>query len=294
MSARWLVFVLLLAAAPALLADAAPRSIVSINTCLDPILLELVSKERIAALSRHSKDPLRSAIADIAKELPTTRESAEEIVLLKPDLVLASRHTAALTRNALQRVGVQLELFEIPRSVDASLAQVQRLAELVHEPERGRALVERIKQAIEHARPAVGTRGLSAVIYQPSGMSAGKGTITDELMRIAGLSNVATQAKLTGYRVLPLESLLGAAPDIVLLGDTLPGSNTRAEKMVHHRALRALQPYSSFGTFPARYMNCAGPVMIAALDTLVAARERSLANFSGIHHTTSEHGVAGR
>jgi iron complex transport system substrate-binding protein len=273
---RWRAFLILMFAAMQALADAAPMNIVSLNACLDPVLLELVSKARIAALSRYSSDPMRSSIADIARTLPATRETAEEIVLLKPGLVLASRHTALPTRSALQRVGVQLELFEIPRSVAASLAQVQRLASLVHEPERGQELIARIKDAIEHAKPPSGTRALSAVIYLPAGMSAGKDTITDELMHIAGLTNVAAQAQLTGYRVLPLESLLRAAPDIVLVGDTLPGSITRAEKLVHHRALRALEPYSSFATFPAKYMNCSGPVMIAALDALVAAREQAV------------------
>lgn len=276
MSVRWPASLILMFAAAQALAGVAPAKIVSINTCLDPVLLELVSKERIAAISRHSSDPYRSAIADVARQLPATRESAEEIVLLKPDLVLASRHTGIQTRGALARVGVPLELFEVPRSVEASIAQVQRLAELVHEPERGRQLVARIKQAIDQARPPAGTRELSAAIYQARGMSAGTGTITDELMSIVGLTNIASQVQVTGYRVLPLESLIAATPDIVLLGDTLPGAVTQAEKVVHHRALRALESQTSFASFPARYMNCAGPVMIAALDTLVTARQQAM------------------
>jgi iron complex transport system substrate-binding protein len=276
MNARWLTSLMMVFVASQALADAGPTRITSINTCLDPVLLELVGKERIVSLSRYSSDPSRSAIADVAKTLPTTRESAEEIVLLKPDLVLASRHTAMQTRNALQRVGVRLELFEVPRSVDASIAQVERLAELVHEPERGRELIGRIRQAIERASPPPGTRQLSAAIYQAGGLSAGRGTITDELMRIVGLTNVASNAQVSGYRALPLETLIAASPEVVLLGDTLPGSVTRAEKIVHHRALRTLEPRSSFASFPARYMNCAGPVMIAALDTLVIARDQAL------------------
>lgn len=276
MSARWCVLMVLMFAASQALADAAPLRIVSINTCLDPVLIELVSKDRIAAVSRYSSDPWRSSIAAVAKELRSAGESAEEIVLLKPDLVLASRHTALHTRNALQRVGVQMELFEVPRSVEASLAQVQRLAELVHEPARGQELIARIQLAVERAKPPLGTRELSAVIYQPGGMSAGKGTVADELMRIAGLINVASQAQLTGYRTLPLESLIGSAPAIILVGDTLPGSITSAEKLVRHRALRALEPQPSFSEFPAKYMNCPGPVMIPALEALVAAREQAI------------------
>jgi iron complex transport system substrate-binding protein len=276
MSARWYLLIAFLCAAQMVLADGAPKRIVSINACLDPVLVELVPRERIAALSRYSSDPWRSSISDVARQLPATRESAEEIVMLKPDVVLASRHTALQTRHALERVGVHLELFDVPRSIESSLAQVKRLAELLQEPARGQELIARIEQAVERSKPPAGTRQLTAAIFQPGGMSAGAGTITDDLMNTVGLTNAATRAQLSGYRVIPLESLLSMAPDIVLIGDTLPGDTTRAEKLVHHRALRSLESQISVATFPAKYMNCAGPVLIPALDALVAAREQAM------------------
>ncbi len=95
----------------------APARIVSLNQCLDAILVELVPTEHIAAISHYSRDPLRSTHRALAQRLPITYETAEEIVALRPDLVLASRHSAIPTRNALRRVGIHFELFDVAFSV---------------------------------------------------------------------------------------------------------------------------------------------------------------------------------
>src|SRR5690606_17047728 len=109
----------------------APQRIVSMNMCVDAMLVELVDHSRIAALRHYSRDPLRSTIAPIARQLPITHENAEEVVALRPDLVLASRHSAIATRNALARVGIRFELLDVPDSIEGSIAQVRHVAMLV-------------------------------------------------------------------------------------------------------------------------------------------------------------------
>jgi len=265
-----------LTAIPAQDAAAAPQRILSINMCLDPVLIELVPREHIVALSQYSRDPRRSTIASIAKELPYTNETAEEIVALEPDLVIASVHSALATRNALRRAGVRFELFEVPRSVEESFSEIRRLATLLDRVDRGEALIERIETAIARARPAPSTRTLTAAVYQPGGLSVGSGTVTEELMHIAGLHNVASDYGIEDYRPLPLELLIRARPEVLLLGQTTSGAPTHAERVTHHRALRALQARMQRAPFPARLLYCAGPTMIAALDALVSAREHIL------------------
>jgi iron complex transport system substrate-binding protein len=251
----------------------APQRIVSMNLCLDSVLVELVPHENILALSQYSRDPWRSTIASIAKDLPYTNETAEEVVALKPDLVITSRHSAIATRNALRRVGIRFELFGVPQSVEASLMQIRQLAALLQQQERGEALIARIEQAIARARPAAGQPILTAAIYQPGGLSLGAGTVTTELMQIAGLENIAVRHGLKSYRPLPLELLISEQPEILLVGDTTHGAPTHAERVVHHRALRALQFRMRREPYPARLLYCSGPTMIEALAALVAARE---------------------
>jgi iron complex transport system substrate-binding protein len=254
-------------------ASAAPRRIVSLSPCVDTILVELVPLESIAALSYYSRDPERSTIARLAQRLPVTYETAEEVVALKPDLVLMSQHSAVSTRNALERVGIRYELFDVAYSVSASFEQIRRLAVLVGREREGAALTAKIEQAIEAAKPSSGARRVSAAVYQPGGLTAGVGTVTDDLMRVVGIENIAARYDLRTHRPMPLELLIASPPDVLLVAD-VSGSPMHAVRLADHRALRVLNiPRAEY---PARLMYCAGPTIVDALKALVAAREHAL------------------
>lgn len=269
---------LLLSAGPALGKEPAhPMRIVSLNMCVDSILIALVSHDRIAALSHYARDPQRSTIAHQARHLPITYETAEEVVALRPDLVITSRHSAIATRNALKRVGIRFELFEVPDTVAGSLAQVREVARLLGAEREGEALVARIETALEAARLPQDEEPLTAAIYQPGGMSAGGNTVVGELMELTGLHNVAARYGVDQYRPLPLEVLVSDPPDVLLVGETAPGAPLQMEKIVRHRALRALERQMTQAEFPARLLYCAGPTMVEAVATLVRAREQAQA-----------------
>jgi iron complex transport system substrate-binding protein len=255
---------------------AAPTRIVSLNPCLDAMLVELVPPERIAAISHYSRNPWDSTIADLAHTLPIIYETAEEVVALKPDLVVTGLYSAATTRNALEHVGIRVELFDIPTTIEQSHDQIRRLAALLEEPERGEALIARIDAAIAKARPPARTPRLSAAVYQPGGYTAGAKTITNDLMQVAGLQNLPTQYGMEQHLPIALEDLLRSPPDILLVGETTRGAPTQAERIVHHRALRALEDRMTRYEYPARLLYCAGPTIIPALAALANARDKAL------------------
>jgi iron complex transport system substrate-binding protein len=248
-----------------------PARIVSLNQCLDAILVELVPTERIAAISHYSRDPLRSPIAELAQRLPITYESAEEIVALRPDLVLASRHSAIPTRNALRRVGIHYELFDVPLSVKHSLAQIRRIAALTGSRAAGEALVGRIESAIVAARLPPGARRLTAAVYEMGGLTAGSKTVTDELMQVVGLDNLAASYGIEMHAPMQLELLVAAPPDLLLMGEVPAAAGTQAARLVQHRALRKVP--SLRWEFPARFMYCSGPTIIEEVAALARARD---------------------
>jgi len=254
-----------------------PKRIVSLNMCVDAILVELVPRDRIVALSQYSRDPRRSVIANLARQLPFTYETAEEVVSLKPDLVLTGRHSAIATRNALKRVGIRFEVFDVPMSIAQSHEQIRYLAGLLQTPEAGEALIKRIDDEIAAARPTRPTPELTAAVYQPGGLTAGADTITDELMRVVGLDNLPARVGVKKHRGIALESLLRSPPDILLVGDTTEAAATHAERIINHRALRALGSRMVRMAYPAKLQYCAGPTMTHAVKALEAARDQTLA-----------------
>jgi iron complex transport system substrate-binding protein len=273
---RTLLYLCAIALAPLVHAESEPSPfparIVSLNPCLDAILVELVPTQRIAAISHYSRDPLRSPIASLAQSLPITYETAEEIVALRPDLVLASRHSAIPTRNALRRVGIRYELFDVAFSIADSLTQIRRIAALVGSPAEGDALAARIERAIAAARLPDGAPRLTAAIYETGGLTAGADTVTNELMQIIGLDNLAARYDIRTHRPLPLELIVASPPDLLLVGE-VPASaaGSQAAQIVRHRALRKLSALRR--DFPARFMYCSGPTIIEEAAALAAARD---------------------
>src|SRR5262245_39502286 len=93
---------------------AAPERVVSLNLCTDQMLV-LLAPEKVAALSPLARDPALSFVAPQAASLPTVRVSAEAVLRLHPDLVLAARYGAQTVLALLQREGVPILHTDLPQ-----------------------------------------------------------------------------------------------------------------------------------------------------------------------------------
>ena len=257
-----------------------PRRVVSLNPCIDAILLEVADPGQIVALSHYSRDPSQSPIADRARLYPFTWGSAEEVAALKPDLVLTGAMGAMALAAVLPRLNIRQANFGVPDSVEESLAQVRRVAGLVGHPDRGAALTERIRAALAAAAPRPGELRLGALIYEYHGIASGPGTLMDELMRRAGFDNQAARYGLKQTGDVPLEALLADPPQVLLAGRLAPGEPVWADRELSHPALKALAPQVRRETFPEQLMFCGGPSMIATVAALARAREDALNGMS--------------
>ncbi|WP_184719585.1 ABC transporter substrate-binding protein [Caulobacter sp.] len=255
---------------------AAPRRIASLNNCLDAMLVHLADRGQIAALSHYAREPHGSTVAAQAKTLPYTWESAEEIISLRPDLVLASQHSALATRNALKRLHVPVHRFKVPKSVAESLAQVRKIAGLIGHPQRGEVLVARIEAAIAASAPPAGARRLQALIYQPNGFAAGPGTLVDEMMDQAGFENVARRYGLKTWGNVGLERLLADPPQVLLVGEPAPGARSWADRVMTHPALKSISSRMRLVRVPEKLLYCGGPVLIDTAAAMARARAQAL------------------
>ena len=253
-------------------AQAEVRRVVSLNPCLDVILVNVADRDQIAALSHFSRDKNTSTIADLAVTFPMSRESAEEVISFSPDLVLTSRHSSLATRNALRRVDIKTELFTEPQAVAESIAQVRTVAALVNRVDRGEALVARIEAALAAAAPAPEAPRLSALIFQSNGFSTGGDTLVNEMLGRTGFTNVANRYGLTGWGNIPLERIIADPPQVLLAGAIVADMPTWADRILRHPALRDMEGRMKRATFPDRLLFCGGPVLIESARALAAAR----------------------
>lgn len=239
--------------------------IVSTNPCADAILLRLAAPDRIAAISRYSQDPAATSIdLAIARGYRGIAGTAEEVIALKPALVLTSSFTPAATRRAYERAGLRVLLLDAPGTIAASEAQVMQIASAVGEPAKGRAMVAAIKAAVV-AKPS--GREASALMFIGGNLVNGSGTLLDEMMRRAGFRNAAADYGLAFTGTLPIETIVRRPPDIVLAPEEPTRSGTLRAHVLAATGARMIQ-----AEFPRRLVNCGGPTIPVAMARLRAIR----------------------
>ena len=253
-----------------------PRRIVSLNPCLDAVLVHVADRGQITALSHYSHSLASSSLGELGLRYPFTYGTAEEVLALAPDLVLSGRLVAPATQAALNRLGIPVALFGAPDSLSASLAQVAEVARVVNRPARGAALEARIRAAIEAAKPAPRSPRLTALIYQSGGFAVARGTLMDEMMTLAGFENAASRYGLTRTGHVPLENLIADPPDVLLAAQGEAGQPTWADRVLTHPALSKVAHRMHRVAFPQQLTFCGGPVLIATAAMLARARIETL------------------
>lgn len=249
-------------------ADAVPRRVVSINPCIDAIMMQVADAEQIAAISHYSKDMRATSItASQAARFAATSGTAEEIVALAPDLVLSGPHVEPATIAALRRLRIPLLQVSVPDTIAQSRQQVADVARAVGHPQRGAALIARMDAAVAAARTAAPP--IDALIWQGGGLVPGTATLADDLLRASGFRNKSADYGLDKWDVLSLEPLLARPPQLLLtIGET-----ARADRMLGHPAMAQLSRRVAVRAWPERLLRCGGPTIIDAANRLALIRQ---------------------
>ena len=98
------------------------------NVCTDQLLLPLADPAQILGLSRFSRDAWRSWAADDARRYPRLSGGAEDVLVLRPDVVVASLFDRRSTRELLKAHGLRLAEFPVPRNLDEVKDQIREWA----------------------------------------------------------------------------------------------------------------------------------------------------------------------
>lgn len=262
----------LAACAPAVPAPSPPvhPAIVSLNPCADAVLAEVTEPGQLLAISHYSHDP-RSSSMDmaVARRFRTTGGTVEEVLALKPDMVVAGSFLPPATRSAFERLGIAVVSFGIEHDVAQSLAQVRRLARLSGNGRRGQVLAARIERALDEAAPAPRARPIAALVWQSGGIVPGKDALVSDLLARTGFASHSARRGMGQADYLPLEAMLADPPELILAaGSAGDGEN----RMLSHPALAAMK-----GTARARFdpslLYCGGPSIIRAAGRLAQVRE---------------------
>jgi iron complex transport system substrate-binding protein len=190
-----------------------PLRVVSLDYCADQYVLGLADRSQIAALSPDAAQDF-SYHAVAAQGLPRVRPRTEDILALRPDLVVRAYGGGPALAGQLERLGVPVhqlgfgeQLADIRttiRSAGAALGQAARAGERIAQ----------MDARLAAAASAVPAEAQPRALYlTASGFTSGRGSMVHEMMQAAGLANAEGGF---GWRSLPLEELVSQRPQLVV------------------------------------------------------------------------------
>ena len=250
-------------------AAAAPVRVVSMNLCADELVLRLADRDQVLAVTYLARDPRGSTVASEAVELPVTRGLTEEVVALKPDLVIAGAFTTRTTVGMLKRVGAPVLELGVPADLDEVRAQIRQVAAALGHPERGEAMVAALDARLAAIVPA--RQPLRALVMRPNAFTVAPGGLGAALIRAAGLVNVSAEIGRDRFGQVPLEAAALANPDLIIVDEGAPGWPSLADTLLHHPVFQTLARAHWTVGIPNRLWTCPGPQVAEVVARLAEA-----------------------
>lgn len=248
-------------------ASGQPRRVVSMNLCTDQLAMLIAAPGQLYSVSHLATDPHSSVMVDEARGYAVNHGQAEEIFLMRPDLVLAGTYTTRATVDLLRHLGLQVEEFAPETSFNDIRANLMRIGNLLGQRSRAQALVAEMDRGLASlgagARPDV-----TVAAWEPNSYTSGTGTLVDAIISASGVTNIAASLGLKGMAKLPLESLILSRPDLVAGENPHYAAHSVAQDNFTHPAFRASLHRAVAVPLEASYTICGGPFTVEAARRL--------------------------
>ena len=267
----WLLFACLVQSAGPAQADG-PRRVMSLNLCTDQLLLWLADERQIASLSWLASDPDDSAMADQASAYAVNYGSAEELIRLDPDLVIAGEFTATYTVNVARRLGYPVTQLPPANSIAQIEENLRTLGAALSQEARAEHIIADMQERLRPFPVRQQHNAVPAVLIRAGGFTAGESSLANELMTRAGFHNVAAQVGLDEWGSLSLETLVTSGVDVLVLASYRDESPSLANSALAHPAMQTLLKRLKTRTVPGNLLACGGPQSVRAVELMAMQR----------------------
>lgn len=236
--------------------------------------MTLADPDQILGLSPFSRDPSQSWGAAKATQFRRLSGEAEDVLVLKPDIVVAGDYTKRATRELLKDKGLRVEEFSFARSLDDVKDQLRRMGGLVHHADRAEEEIARLDAAIANARTAAAHKPYRILALSRRGWVTGGDSLANSLLDTVGLQNAASELGFEHGGFASLETIVSLKADLLLVSDNGNIARDEGEAVLLHPALAKFYPPSKRIALPDRLTVCGGPMLVEALHRLTAELQR--------------------
>ena len=201
--------------------DAQPEAIVSLSATATEMLYAIGAGPQVEAVDDTSNYPEDAPVTDLSAFTP----NAEAIAGYGPDLVVLSDDMNGVV-DALGALDIPVLQLSAAQTLDDSYEQLETLGTATGHADDAAKVVTEMQDRIEAAVESVGDSGSGLRVYHeldPTFYSAASSTFIGSVYELFGLENIADGAEdaAGGYPQLSAEYVVGQAPDLVVLADTI-------------------------------------------------------------------------
>ncbi len=197
-----------------------PQRIASINLSADEVLAEILPLERLVSVTRWADE---KGTSNVVGRIPPqvhrfVKSDLEQLVALRPDLVVVSEYTDADFLKLLERSGLRVYRMQGLNSLPGLRAALLELGRAVGEEEAAHRLVARFDAKLAELSRRLAEAKRPRVLYWSANMTAGADTAIGALIEAAGGINVGREMGVMGIAPPGAERAFVADPDVVLVG----------------------------------------------------------------------------
>jgi iron complex transport system substrate-binding protein len=269
----FLVAVLALALPGSSASSASLPRLVSMNVCADQLLLTLADPEQILGLSRFARDGWQSKAGDISR-YPVLSGGAEDVLLINPDIVVASAFDKRSTRELLKAKGLRLAELAVPRNLNEARQQIREAGDITGHPERAAMEIARLDAALARARRTVSERHYRVLPLSRRGWVAGSDSFVGSLLGEIGLRSAAGDLGFSFGGFASLEAIVNLRPDFIVVSQAGDTARDDGQAFLLHPALERFYPPEKRIVIPERMTECGGVLLADALAALTAELQR--------------------
>lgn len=191
-----------------------PKRIISLVPSLTKQLYALESENEMVGCTSYCLGKDRGAVAVVASAI---KVNIEKILLLKPDLVLASSLTSPKTLETFKKLGVKTVWFDYPKSFENLCTQFLELGKILGKQKKAIEIVTKSKQHLSKIKKKI-PKGKSLRTFIQIGANplfcVIENTFMDDYIKLIGGSNVAAGLK---SGAISRESVLVKNPDVIFV-----------------------------------------------------------------------------
>ena len=192
--------------------------IVAASVSSAEILLGLVPHNRIAAVHYLAADDVFSTVANEVAGIKTIGASPEQILSVRPDLVLTDEYTSAVTQRLLGTVGVPMLRIDAPRNFEDVARNLELVGARVGGEEQANAEVARLRakvQELKEHQPSVSSWRIMNLNGDLD--TYGRGSLFDAAVGLAGARNIPAERGAEAYLKLDIETVMAWRPDALVV-----------------------------------------------------------------------------